>query len=220
MTSVLVCGDGKTIEAEAAHGTVTRHYREYQKVQLTWLLWNPGFLLNQGVFSMRLVILVKSSTCSFPSLHCTLSPYFSPSSHGNLSLSLHRPLHPLCPSLFHPPVLSLWVFIPHFGFSVISEQISCQGFNVVGLPNWLFCLVVSNLLLLSFWYRPIREPLGVLRKLILCILTVMNEVLDKLLTSCSIWYLFWCLCCREMRQVPIPLPVFLHGLKVYVTEQD
>lgn len=33
MTSVLVCGDGKTIEAEAAHGTVTRHYREYQKVK-------------------------------------------------------------------------------------------------------------------------------------------------------------------------------------------
>ncbi|VDK60683.1 unnamed protein product [Cylicostephanus goldi] len=32
MTSVLMCPDGKTIEAEAAHGTVTRHYREYQKV--------------------------------------------------------------------------------------------------------------------------------------------------------------------------------------------
>lgn len=31
MTSVLMCPDGKTIEAEAAHGTVTRHYREYQK---------------------------------------------------------------------------------------------------------------------------------------------------------------------------------------------
>ncbi|ESO85992.1 hypothetical protein LOTGIDRAFT_220933 [Lottia gigantea] len=31
MTSVLVCPDGKTIEAEAAHGTVTRHYREHQK---------------------------------------------------------------------------------------------------------------------------------------------------------------------------------------------
>jgi len=30
MTSVLVCPDGKTIEAEAAHGTVTRHYREHQ----------------------------------------------------------------------------------------------------------------------------------------------------------------------------------------------
>jgi NADP-dependent isocitrate dehydrogenase len=31
MTSVLVAPDGKTIEAEAAHGTVTRHYREHQK---------------------------------------------------------------------------------------------------------------------------------------------------------------------------------------------
>lgn len=31
MTSVLLAPDGKTIEAEAAHGTVTRHYREHQK---------------------------------------------------------------------------------------------------------------------------------------------------------------------------------------------
>lgn len=31
MTSVLMCPDGKTIEAEAAHGTVTRHYRQHQK---------------------------------------------------------------------------------------------------------------------------------------------------------------------------------------------
>lgn len=31
MTSVLIAPDGKTIEAEAAHGTVTRHYREHQK---------------------------------------------------------------------------------------------------------------------------------------------------------------------------------------------
>ncbi|HEY4133607.1 MAG TPA: NADP-dependent isocitrate dehydrogenase, partial [Alphaproteobacteria bacterium] len=31
MTSVLLAPDGKTVEAEAAHGTVTRHYREYQK---------------------------------------------------------------------------------------------------------------------------------------------------------------------------------------------
>jgi len=31
MTSVLITPDGKTIEAEAAHGTVTRHYREHQK---------------------------------------------------------------------------------------------------------------------------------------------------------------------------------------------
>ncbi len=31
MTSVLVTPDGKTMEAEAAHGTVTRHFREHQK---------------------------------------------------------------------------------------------------------------------------------------------------------------------------------------------
>jgi isocitrate dehydrogenase len=30
MTSVLVCPDGKTVESEAAHGTVTRHYRQHQ----------------------------------------------------------------------------------------------------------------------------------------------------------------------------------------------
>lgn len=35
MTSVLVCPDGKTIESEAAHGTVTRHYRQHQKGQPT-----------------------------------------------------------------------------------------------------------------------------------------------------------------------------------------
>jgi len=31
MTSVLMTEDGKTIEAEAAHGTVTRHYRLHQQ---------------------------------------------------------------------------------------------------------------------------------------------------------------------------------------------
>lgn len=31
MTSVLICPDGKTLEAEAAHGTVTRHYRLHQQ---------------------------------------------------------------------------------------------------------------------------------------------------------------------------------------------
>ena len=35
MTSVLLSPDGKTVEAEAAHGTVTRHYRQYQKGQST-----------------------------------------------------------------------------------------------------------------------------------------------------------------------------------------
>ena len=35
MTSVLLTPDGKTMEAEAAHGTVTRHYREHQKGNAT-----------------------------------------------------------------------------------------------------------------------------------------------------------------------------------------
>ncbi len=35
MTSVLMTPDGQTVEAEAAHGTVTRHYREYQKGKQT-----------------------------------------------------------------------------------------------------------------------------------------------------------------------------------------
>jgi len=35
MTSVLVTPDGKTMEAEAAHGTVTRHYRDYQAGKAT-----------------------------------------------------------------------------------------------------------------------------------------------------------------------------------------
>ncbi|WP_297517331.1 NADP-dependent isocitrate dehydrogenase [Flavobacterium sp.] len=35
MTSVLVTPDGKTVEAEAAHGTVTRHYRQHQQGRKT-----------------------------------------------------------------------------------------------------------------------------------------------------------------------------------------
>ena len=35
MTSVLMTPDGKIVEAEAAHGTVTRHYRQHQKGQET-----------------------------------------------------------------------------------------------------------------------------------------------------------------------------------------
>ena len=35
MTSVLMTADGKTVEAEAAHGTVTRHYRKHQAGQPT-----------------------------------------------------------------------------------------------------------------------------------------------------------------------------------------
>merc|ERR1711879_621020 len=50
MTSVLMTPDGKTIEAEAAHGTVTRHYRQHQKGKETStnpiasiFAWTRGF---------------------------------------------------------------------------------------------------------------------------------------------------------------------------------
>ena len=35
MTSVLMTPDGRTVEAEAAHGTVTRHYRQHQRGEST-----------------------------------------------------------------------------------------------------------------------------------------------------------------------------------------
>ena len=35
MTSVLMTPDGKTVEAEAAHGTVTRHYRAHRNDSLS-----------------------------------------------------------------------------------------------------------------------------------------------------------------------------------------
>jgi isocitrate dehydrogenase len=35
MTSVLMTPDGKTVEAEAAHGTVTRHFRQHQRGEST-----------------------------------------------------------------------------------------------------------------------------------------------------------------------------------------
>lgn len=51
MTSVLVCPDGKTIESEAAHGTVTRHFRMHQQGKETStnpiasiFAWTRGFL--------------------------------------------------------------------------------------------------------------------------------------------------------------------------------
>ena len=35
MTSILITPDGKTFESEAAHGTVTRHFRKYQRGEKT-----------------------------------------------------------------------------------------------------------------------------------------------------------------------------------------
>ena len=48
MTSVLMCPDGKTIEAEAAHGTVTRHYRCVAALLLFLLL----LFRRRGVFNV------------------------------------------------------------------------------------------------------------------------------------------------------------------------
>ncbi len=56
MTSVLMTEDGQTVEAEAAHGTVTRHYREHQKGNKTStnpiasiFAWTQG-LSYRGIF--------------------------------------------------------------------------------------------------------------------------------------------------------------------------
>uniref|UniRef100_A0A0A9X7W8 Isocitrate dehydrogenase [NADP], mitochondrial n=1 Tax=Lygus hesperus TaxID=30085 RepID=A0A0A9X7W8_LYGHE len=59
MTSVLVCPDGKTIETEAAHGTVTRHYRQHQQNKPTSTnsvasiyAWTRG-LLHRGMLDQN-----------------------------------------------------------------------------------------------------------------------------------------------------------------------
>jgi len=57
MSSVLVCPDGKTIESEAAHGTVTRHYREHQKVRK--ILNKKNF--DHGFFSVGKINKYKSN---------------------------------------------------------------------------------------------------------------------------------------------------------------
>jgi isocitrate dehydrogenase len=56
MTSVLMAPDGKTVEAEAAHGTVTRHYRQFQQGKATStnpiasiFAWTRG-LIYRGTF--------------------------------------------------------------------------------------------------------------------------------------------------------------------------
>ena len=66
MTSVLICPDGKTVEAEAAHGTVTRHYRVHQQGKETST--NPiGKLWPSGCFRMVFILLEKP-ICTPPHL--------------------------------------------------------------------------------------------------------------------------------------------------------
>ena len=56
MTSVLMTPDGKSIEAEAAHGTVTRHYRQHQKGEPTStnpiasiFAWSRGYGIEESL---------------------------------------------------------------------------------------------------------------------------------------------------------------------------
>ncbi|ORC86837.1 putative isocitrate dehydrogenase [Trypanosoma theileri] len=68
MTSVLLCPGGRTIEAEAAHGTVTRHYREHQKGKETStnsiasiFAWTRG-LAHRGKLDANTALLDFSAT--------------------------------------------------------------------------------------------------------------------------------------------------------------
>lgn len=54
MTSVLVCPDGKTVESEAAHGTVTRHYRMHQQGKETST--NPIGTSFNAIIIIKLII--------------------------------------------------------------------------------------------------------------------------------------------------------------------
>lgn len=68
MTSVLLTPDGKCVEAEAAHGTVTRHYRQYQKGEETStnpvasiFAWTQG-LRYRGMFDSNAALIAFSDT--------------------------------------------------------------------------------------------------------------------------------------------------------------
>jgi isocitrate dehydrogenase len=66
MTSVLVCPDGKTVETEAAHGTVTRHWRQYQQGKET----STNSIARCGWMNIRREspAAYRLSCCSAPSL--------------------------------------------------------------------------------------------------------------------------------------------------------
>jgi isocitrate dehydrogenase len=68
MTSVLMTPDGKTVEAEAAHGTVTRHYRMHQQGKETStnpiasiFAWTRG-LKYRGVFDETPAVVAFAET--------------------------------------------------------------------------------------------------------------------------------------------------------------
>ena len=113
MTSVLVTPDGKTVEAEAAHGTVTRHWREYQKGNETStnpvasiFAWTRGLQHRaklDGNAGGRSGFL--DSLCLIYSVHCLhiycIDPYFSLSLRA--ALPRVQSTHTALPPTSHPP---------------------------------------------------------------------------------------------------------------------
>ncbi|MGH0135351.1 UNVERIFIED_CONTAM: hypothetical protein FKN15_075428, partial [Acipenser sinensis] len=80
MTSVLICPDGKTVEAEAAHGTVTRHYRMHQQGKETST--NPigecGQLFGYGSLGMMTSVLIcpDGKTVEAEAAHGTVTRHY------------------------------------------------------------------------------------------------------------------------------------------------
>lgn len=72
MTSVLVCPDGRTLESEAAHGTVTRHYRQHQQGKETST--NP--IGKAGSFALCFFCYVEISLFTLFSFHKSMITSF------------------------------------------------------------------------------------------------------------------------------------------------
>ena len=76
MTSVLMTPDGKTVEAEAAHGTVTRHYRQHQQGKATStnpiasiFAWTRG-LMYRGKFDNTPEVVAFAETLERVCIEC------------------------------------------------------------------------------------------------------------------------------------------------------
>ncbi len=64
MTSVLMCPNGRTIETEAAHGTVTRHYRDHQQGKTTSTNPLRAYLLGRADSCIAAIWMVRQNLSS------------------------------------------------------------------------------------------------------------------------------------------------------------
>lgn len=91
MSSVLICPDGETVEAEAAHGTVTRHYRQHQKGEETstnpiasiWA-WTRG-LMHRGKLDNTPEVIRFATTLEETCIEAVQAGYMT----KDLSLAIH-----------------------------------------------------------------------------------------------------------------------------------